>query len=318
MKVNRRNFIKYVGAGCVTLVFGPDESEGAEKMSENRSGFTFVQVSDTHWGFAVPRVNPDPKGTLPKAIAAINDMKPQPDFVVFTGDITHSTPDANERRRRMAEARKIIRGIKVKNIKFLAGEHDAGADQGKAFREYFGKTNYTFDHKGVHFIAIDNVSNSTSSIGEGQLKWLKRVLKKYRKDSHIVVLTHRPLFELYPQWDWWTSDGAKALELLKPFENVTVLYGHIHQEHHHTTGAIEHHAAMGMMYPLPAPGSVPQKAPVPWDPAHPYKGLGFRSVQVIMKKAPLKLIEYPIAAAEKTFEHIVEFITKNLKFFSKS
>jgi hypothetical protein len=30
----------------------------------------------------------------------------------------------------------------------------------------------------------------------------------------LVVLAHRPLFDLYPDWDWSTKDGARALEIL--------------------------------------------------------------------------------------------------------
>ena len=157
-------------------------------------------------------------------------MKTQPDFIVFTGDLTHTTDDPKERRKRMAEARSIIGELKVKNIKFIPGEHDAGLDNGEAFQEIFGMTHYTFDHKGVHFIVIDNVSDPTSSITDPQLQWLSAELKKLDKDSRIVVFTHRPLFDLYPQWDWWTRDGAKALDLLMPYKNVTVFYGHIHQE----------------------------------------------------------------------------------------
>ena len=44
------------------------------------------------------------------------------------------------------------------------------------------------------------------------------------------------------------------------------------------TGRIAHHAATSLIFPLPAPGSRPKRAPVPWDPAAPYKGLGFREV----------------------------------------
>ena len=58
-----------------------------------------------------------------------------------------------------------------------------------------------------------------------------------------------------------------------------MFYGHIHQEHHHKTGNIEHHAAKGLMFAQPAPGSQPKRTPVMWDPAQPYKGLGFRGVQ---------------------------------------
>lgn len=32
-----------------------------------------------------------------------------------------------------------------------------------------------------------------------------------------------------------------------PFRNVVVFYGHIHQEHHHMTGHIAHHAANSLM-----------------------------------------------------------------------
>jgi len=294
MNIDRRDFLKLLGIGGAILVLGPRGSANATEMTVGKDDFIFFQLSDAHWGFSDPKVNPDFAGTLKKAIAAVNDVKPQPDFIVFTGDITHTTDDPKERRKRMAEARDIISGLNNKNVKFMAGEHDAGLDNGEAFQEYFGKTHYTFDHKGVHFIVIDNVSDPTSSITDPQLQWLGDELKKLDKDSRIVVLTHRPLFDLYPNWDWWTRDGAKAIDLLMPYQNVTVLYGHIHQEHHHMTGHIPHHAAKGLMFPLPAPGSVPKRIPIPWDPAEPYKGLGYRSVDANVEKATYVLTEYPI------------------------
>ena len=294
MKIDRRNFLKLLGMGSAVLVLGERGSANAADMAMGKDDFMFVQLSDTHWGFNGPIINPDATGTLKKAIAAVNSMKPQPDFVVFTGDITHTTDDPKERRRRMAEARDIIGGLNVKNVKFLAGEHDAGLDNGEAFQEYFGKTHYTFDHKGVHFIAIDNVSDPTSSITDPQLQWLDGELKKLDKDSRIIVLTHRPLFDLYSNWDWWTRDGAKAIDLLTPYKNVTVFYGHIHQENHHMTGAIPHHAAKGLMFALPAPGSVPKRVPIPWDASAPYKGLGYRSVSRMTTMTDYMIFEYPV------------------------
>src|SRR6267143_1783504 len=164
----------------------------------------------------------------------------------------------------------------------------------KVFKEFFGATNYTFDHKGVHFIALDNVSDPRALIGDEQLAWLAADLKRQKTEAPIVVLTHRPLFDLAPQWDWATRDGAKAVELLMPYRNVTVFYGHIHQEHHHMTGHIAHHAAKGLMFPLPAPGSQPNRTPLPWNPAEPYKGLGFRGIDAELKDADYKIIEYPV------------------------
>ena len=112
-----------------------------------------------------------------------------------------------------------------------------------------------------------------------------------------MVLTHRPLFDLAPKWDWATRDGAQALALLMPFQKVTVFYGHIHQEHHQMTGHIAHHAAKSLIFPLPAPMSVPKKAPIPWDAAAPYKGLGFREIETAAKAAKPEITEHPVQKA---------------------
>ena len=294
MKIDRRDFLKLAGIGSIVFSSGLGKLGSLANAAAGKDDFFFVQLSDTHWGFTNPAVNPDSAETLKKVVASVNSLTDQPDFLVFTGDLTHVTDDDKERRTRMSQFKDIISALKVKNIKFIPGEHDAGLDEGAAFKEFFGKTHYSFDHKGVHFIALDNVSDPTSSLGDAQLEWLSADLKKQKKDSQIVVFTHRPLFDLYTDWDWYTRDGAKVIELLRPYSNATVLYGHIHQEYHHKTGNIAHHAAKGLMYPLPAPGSVPKKAPVPWDANQPYKGLGFRSIDVKAKQAALSIAEFSV------------------------
>jgi len=291
--INRRDFLKVASFGG--LVFASGLSGCASRAAKSEADeFYFVQLSDTHWGFqGAP--NPDAKVTLPKAVAAVNALDPQPDFIVFTGDLTHTTDDPAERRRRLAEFKKIISELKVKDVRLMPGEHDASLDRGEAYREFFGAPYYSFDHKGVHFIALDNVSDPAARIGEEQLAWLKADLAKQAADARIVVLTHRPLFPLFPQWDWATKDGEQAIELLMPHRNVTVFYGHIHQEHHFKTAHIEHHSAKSLIFPLPAPGSQPKRAPIAWDPAQPYRGLGFREVEA--EHDEYKLTEYPVVKA---------------------
>src|ERR1043165_4005237 len=275
--VNRRNFLKVAGFGG--LVFASCVGGCAARAAKSEADeFYFVQLSDTHWGFqGAP--NPDALVTLPKAVEAVNALDPQPDFIVFTGDLTHTTDDPGERRKRLAKFKEIVSGLKNRNLRLMPGEHDASLDHGEAYKEFFGAPNYSFDHKGVHFIALDNVSDPSGSIGKPQLEWLRADLAGQDKDARIVVLTHRPLFPLYPQWDWATKDGEQAIELLKPHSNVTVFYGHIHQEHHFKTAHIEHHSAKSLIFPLPAPGSQPKRAPLPWDPAQPYRGLGWREIE---------------------------------------
>jgi 3',5'-cyclic AMP phosphodiesterase CpdA len=286
--IDRREFLKLAGVGGAVFASGLYPLSGQAQAAED---FFFVQLSDTHWGFEGPP-NPDARVTLKKAVAAVNALAQQPDFIVFTGDLTHTTDDPKVRRQRMSEFREIVSELKVKTVRFMPGEHDASLDRGAAYQEFFGKTHYTFDHKGVHFIALDNVSDPGASIGEEQLAWLAGDLKQLAQDQRIVVFTHRPLFDLYPEWDWATRDGAKAVELLTPYPNVTVFYGHIHQENHHMTGHIAHHAAKSLIFPLVAPGSQPKRAPIAWNPAEPYKGLGFRGINA--KKSELAVTEFPV------------------------
>ena len=296
--INRRDFMKLtaIGGGAVFL-------SGLGKLSQAASGkgaavtyddFYFVQLSDTHWGYQGP-ANPEAANTLKKAVATVNALEIQPDFIVFTGDLTHTTDDPKERRKRLNEFHDIVGELKVKNVRFIPGEHDASLDNGAAYKEIFGNTYYAFDHKGVHFVMLDNVSDPGANIGEAQLAWLAADLAQQAKDAHIVVFTHRPLFDLVVKWDWATRDGAKAIDILMPYTNVTVFYCHIHQEHHHQTGHIAHHSAKSLIFPLPAPGSQEKRAPLPWDAATPYRGLGYREVEAEIKTAGYKITEFPVS-----------------------
>ena len=278
-KSNRREFLQLFAAGVGGAVFasGLEGCATAKSKPGGEDDFYFLQLSDTHWGFQGPP-NPEANITLKKTVNLVNALPRQPDFIVFTGDLTHTTDDPDLRRKRMGEFSQIVGGLTVKKIRFMAGEHDASLDLGKAYQEFFADLHYTFDHKGIHFVVLDNVSDPSASIGEAQLAWLRADLAKLDAQQPIVVLTHRPLFPLYPSWDWTTKDGASALALLERFRSATVFYGHIHQEHHQMTGRIAHHSARSLIFPLPAPGSMPKRAPLPWDPSQPNRGLGYRAV----------------------------------------
>jgi hypothetical protein len=291
-KTDRRGFIRLLGVGGAVFASGLPgfRRAGAATGKKAAEDFFFVQLSDTHWGFSGPP-NPDAENTLKDAVARVNALSRTPDFIVFTGDLTHTTDDAAVRNKRMAEFKDIVGNLKVKTRYFMPGEHDASLDAGKAFQDHFGKTHYSFEHKGVHFTVLDNVSDSEAKLGDAQIDWLKKDLKNVPADAPVVIFTHRPLFDLAPQWDWATKDGAKAIDLLGHWKHVTVFYGHIHQEHHQTTGDIAHHAAKSLVFPLPAPMSVPKKAPVAWDPEHPRRGLGFREIDAKGPERELALTE---------------------------
>jgi hypothetical protein len=271
----RRDLLKLLGVGGAVFASGLAGCERMVKRPED--DFYFIQLSDTHWGYKGP-ANPDAESTLPRAIEIANAL-PTPEFIVFTGDLTHTTDDANERRARLKQFQGLIAALRAPAVRLLPGEHDASLDAGAAYQERFGPTHYSFDHKGVHFVAIDNVSDPQGSVGEAQRDWLHRDLSATGKQTPIVVLTHRPLFDLYPSWDWATKDGAQVIDILLQRPYVTVFYGHIHQENHHTTGAIAHHAARSLIFPLPPPGSQPKRAPLAWNATGPDHGLGMRELK---------------------------------------
>ncbi len=291
----RREFLGLLGLGGVTFasaLWGCNGGESAaaapaRAASPAANDFFFLQLSDTHVGFKGPP-NPGAATTLPQVVARIKKAPVQPDFIVFTGDLTHTTDDANERRERMKRFKDMVAPLPGR-ILYLPGEHDAAPDRGDAYREHFGEVPYAFDHKGIHFVALDNASAPSGAMGDAQLEWLEKDLARVPLTTPVVVFAHRPLFPLFPDWEWATSDGARAIEILNKRTNVTVFYGHIHQEHDATTGNVVHHASRSLVFPLPAPGAVPKRAPLPWDPAARDHGLGFR--EVTARGAELRLRE---------------------------
>ncbi len=289
--LNRRSFLKFsgvsIGIGAVYSALPLAASAGSateffdalgKRNGERPSPFTFVQLSDTHVGFSGP---PDPLGTkaFERAVETVNQLPQRPDLVIFTGDLTHDTEDKDQHSQRMKQFQEISKRLNVPVVKHVPGEHDAGLDGGALFREFFGESSYSFDHKGVHFVGLDNVSLAKPEVGAERIAWLKQDLARFSKSTPIVVFTHRPLFDLKPDWEWFTSDGDDVMNALAPYENVTVLYGHIHRDDEHTIGNVHHYAARSLIFAFPDPDKTPEKKPIPFDKDKPFANLGIRLVQ---------------------------------------
>jgi 3',5'-cyclic AMP phosphodiesterase CpdA len=296
---DRRSFMKIAGTslgiGVLYSAYPSALAKGevgdmfatlGRQSGEKVTPFSFVQLSDAHVGFNGP---PDPLGTkaFERAVDMINALPQRPDLVLFTGDLTHDTEDKNVHSQRMKQFQEISRKMNVPLIKHVPGEHDAGLDGGALYREFFGESSYSFDHRGVHFVALDNVSRAKPEVGAEQLTWLKKDLARFSKSAPIIVFTHRPLFDLRPDWEWFTSDGDDVMNVLSAYDNVTVLYGHIHRDDEHETGNVHHYAARSLIFAFPDPTGVPgPRKPVPFDKEHPFKNLGIRTVNVNGKAAP--------------------------------
>ncbi len=289
--VDRRSFLKISGAalgiGVLYQVAPVATAEAAETFrllgrhtGEAVTPFSFIQLSDAHVGFNGP---PDPLGTkaFERAVEMVNALPQQPDLVLFTGDLTHDSEDKDVHAQRMKTFREIAGRLKTKKLMCVPGEHDAGLDGGALFRDSFGPTHYSFDHRGLHFVALDNVSRAKPEVGAEQVEWLKKDLARFPTSAPIVVFTHRPLFDLKPEWEWFTSDGDEVMNALQPYENVTVLYGHIHRDHEHEEGHIRNYAARSLIFAFPDPATTADKQPIPFDKSHPFRNLGIREVREV-------------------------------------
>ncbi len=272
---SRRHALKclaFGGAGTLFVLSGGVLAPVALQAAETGSGMPmpegmplFVQISDSHIGFTKD-ANPDVASTLRQSIGLVNGMAARPSLAIHTGDITHlSKPEEFDL------AGQILSGLQIPELHTVPGEHDVTDGTGAEYFRRFGRASdnrgyYSFDHAGVHFIALVNVMhfkpNGLGALGDEQLAWLESDLKGRSSSTPIVVFAHMPMWTIYAPWGWGTGDSGAAFEHLKRFGSVTVLNGHIHQIVSKVEGNITFHTARSTAYPQPTAGDGPGPGPL--------------------------------------------------------
>jgi 3',5'-cyclic AMP phosphodiesterase CpdA len=289
----------WAGTGILwTIAGGVPKSLGLvdQAMAAETSGFTFLQISDSHVGFDKP-ANPNVSSTLEAAIDKIKAQPTKPSFMIHTGDITHLSKPAQ-----FDDADKIISQAKL-DVHYVPGEHDFLDEDIKLYHDRYGRNTkgagwYSFDSNGVHFIGLVNVVNlkagGLGNLGDEQLAWLEADLKGRSASTPIVVFAHIPLWSVYPTWGWGTEDGARALTYLAPFGSVTVLNGHIHQVVQKVEGNVTFHTAMSTAFPQPVPGTAPSPGPMKVEDAKLRTLLGITNVTFKRGQQRLAVIDEPL------------------------
>jgi len=292
----------WAGTGVMwTVSGGIPHSVGliGEASAAQPSGFTFLQMSDSHIGFD-KAANPDALGTLREAVGIVKAMPVKPSFIIHTGDITHLSKAAE-----FDNAGQVFDETGVK-VHYVPGEHDIiDEDRGKAYLDRYGKGTqgagwYSFDDHGVHFIGLVNVvdlqGGGLGNLGAEQLAWLQSDLRDRSNDTPIVVFADIPLQVVYREWGWGTEDGMRVLEMLKRFGSVTVLNGHIHQLLQKVEGNVTFHTAMSTAFPQPAPGAAPSPGPMRVPPERLRSMLGLSSINVVQGEKSLAFIDRTLAS----------------------
>ena len=286
-----------VGGVPVSRLIGTAEAATGDAAAS--TGFSFVQISDSHIGFSKP-ANPDARATLKLAVDQIASFPEKPAFLIHTGDISHLSR-ANE----FDDASQLIGSTKL-DAHFIPGEHDiVDENNGKAYKERYGKGSlgdgwYSFDQGGVHFIGLVNVvdlkGGGLGNLGTEQLAWLAADLKGLSASQPIVVFSHIPLYVLYEPWGWGTQDGVQALAMLKRFGSVTVLNGHIHQLAQKVEGHMTFHTARSTAFPMPAPGTAKSPGPVLVPAGQLHSMLGLSSLKFTRGKEELAIVDRTLAS----------------------
>ena len=275
--IDRRGFLKcmaWAGTGLLwTISGGVLASKTLAEIAKTggslppATDLSFLQISDSHIGFS-KEANKDVTATFKIALDRINALPTPPSFLIHTGDISQLSKSEE-----FDTFDELLKSCRTKDVFYVPGEHDVLDGSGKLYRERYLKSVegkglgwYSFNKNGVHFIGLVNVLNleagGLGQLGSEQLDWLEADVKDLGTSTPIVVFAHIPLWAVYPQWGWGTSDSERALGYLKRFGSVTVLNGHIHQVLQKVEGNMTFHSAMSTAFPQPAPGTAPSPGPM--------------------------------------------------------
>jgi 3',5'-cyclic-AMP phosphodiesterase len=251
MILDRRTFLKAtVAAGAAAAIAGTSTLDWAAADSAPGS-FDFVFFTDTH-------IEPEldaPRGCdmCFRKIAGIKS-----EFAIMGGDHVYDALGVDGKRvGTVFDLYKKTEQVLQMPLHHAIGNHDvfgiltksgvAPSDPAygkKLYEDRIGRTYYSFDHKGYHFVVLDSIQPTEDRLWEGrvdekQLSWLADDLKSTEPHTPVIVTVHVPLvtaFATYTEKDgierkYNTLTVSNAPQVLAAFEGrnvIAVLQGHTH------------------------------------------------------------------------------------------
>ena len=280
--LDRRTFLKVAaasaGAALAKGLLPPHSFQlvNVAYADPAKPAWSFAYVSDTH--LYEKKLNERFVRAALKAVDDVNALSPQPDFVLFGGDLAQLG-----RRSELQLGAEILKELKAP-VKMMVGEHDWFFDLGDEWKAMFGPPTYSFEHKGVHVVVLmsvyerdfwtarkltpaermqtvaglDNGVQSRFEVGAAQRAWLQQDLTHVSHSTPLLVFSHSPLYKYYRDWNFWTDDADEVQAILRPYQHVTVIHGHTHQLLTNRIGNIDFHGMLSTAWPWPyAPSGLP-------------------------------------------------------------
>jgi len=202
-----------------------------------------VQISDLHittplkmaYGVASTVQN------LYQCIQHINQLKPQPDLVLVTGDICNENSFDE-----LVNAKTILDTLNTPYY-VMPGNHDTRNDLTSVFGSKHCPVNledsssssfinYVIESKELRMIAVDSTIDGKSGgeLCDNRLAWLKTRLDE-KKDKPTLIIMHHPPIKLGVfETDMDLFIGTEKLKnLLNNYSNIkAILSGHVHRHTH--------------------------------------------------------------------------------------
>ncbi|HID07141.1 MAG TPA: hypothetical protein EYP10_08330 [Armatimonadetes bacterium] len=214
----------------VALLVACSDAHPAEQPKDH-TPFSFVQVTDTHI------IAGKPVDVIKEGIEDIKRLKPEPKFVVVTGDLV----DGEKGKEAVMLYKKLFSELRcpvypVRGNHDWVWEHEWG-------KEILGERNYAFDIPPYHFIVLDNIDiqdeTAKDTFGgifpERTIAWLREHLKSVDKKTPIIIFCHATIYRPQSYSDKLPGDAYNyeaVLELLKPYKVVAWFAGHAHCNAH--------------------------------------------------------------------------------------
>ena len=230
---------------CFSFIFGDFTAE--TKPVREDCKLNFAVISDIHMTEETAR-----RDMLRFGLQDMQEFESQLDALVLSGDLTDHGEEAEWEMLKEA----FLPYSPAENLIMAQGNHDTWTEDDKydLARTYFIKYNkeiagreieneyYSTEINGYTFIVMASETDRTSAyISDKQLEWLAEEMEKASEDGlPIFVISHWPINESHGLPETWgdkdmePDDGgfgdqsAQVEEILKKYDNVFLISGHIH------------------------------------------------------------------------------------------
>jgi Icc protein len=201
--MNRREFLS--ATALAAAAWAVPSSAAALTDDPSIGSFDFVYFTDTH-------IQPELAATDGCSAAFKKIRQVKADFAVQGGDhVFDALGQSRERASGLYDLYGQTQHLIEMQIHHVIGNHDAfgvyaktgialtDKDFGKKmYEDRIGKTYYSFDHKGHHFVVLDSIQVTEdrsweARIDAAQLTWLRNDLSKVSPRTPVVVIVHVPL-----------------------------------------------------------------------------------------------------------------------------